>query len=238
MGFGTIFYNPESDLDTLLARLTSARAGYLDLLNTYLDAKVSTRLPTASYYDPEADLGTLLDRLTSTRAGYIDYIANATYGLEKLLRTAHFDLADLSEEYVIPVATPQSFNDANANDLTELEVTGVAIPSGATVTKELLYMILEVMATEDPGAVNKIDFEVYAKKSGGAYGTAKWSEDDVLSLPDLNGARDALPIVADVTGLLDSEVTTYNFKGTIQASLAKSVQYMYSGIYLIRYKMG
>jgi hypothetical protein len=39
-------------LDTLLTRLSSARAGYLDLLNTYLDATISSRLATSGYTAP------------------------------------------------------------------------------------------------------------------------------------------------------------------------------------------
>lgn len=37
-----------SDLTTLLARLTEARAGYLDLLNSYLDAAISSRTTLGS----------------------------------------------------------------------------------------------------------------------------------------------------------------------------------------------
>lgn len=52
-----------SGIDTLLTRLSSARAGYLDAL-------APANLP--------ADVGALLARLTSARAGYLDVLAAAS----------------------------------------------------------------------------------------------------------------------------------------------------------------
>ena len=152
-----------------------------------------------------------------------------------VLKTAHFDLADFEQNYPIDNITPENFNDTDAHVLATSAVATVAIPSGASVSREILMVVIDVMNLEAPGAVQKIDIEIDAQKSGGSWAT-KWSEDDVISLPDVNGARDTLICIADVTGLLDG-AATYNFRVTVQTSLAKSVQYLYSGIYHIRYKM-
>lgn len=54
-------------LDSLLSRLTSARAGYLDLLNTYLDSAVSSRLSSAGYTAPDnTSIATILSRIIGT----------------------------------------------------------------------------------------------------------------------------------------------------------------------------
>ena len=51
-------------LNALLASWTSARAGYIDTINT--------------------NASNMNSRLTSTRAGYLDYLANTTYGLSAI----------------------------------------------------------------------------------------------------------------------------------------------------------
>jgi hypothetical protein len=99
-----------TDLDTLLTRLTATRAGYLDYLNTdakyifstaygtpadgsFIDVLLVDRLTAtrAGYLDRlDATVSSRLAsadfdaRLSATRAGYIDYLANATYGLSAL----------------------------------------------------------------------------------------------------------------------------------------------------------
>lgn len=85
-----------SDIATLLSRLTATRAGYLDNL-TNLDASISSRLATSGYTAPDnasialiladtgelqtnqsnwltADLSTLESRLSAARAGYLDLL--------------------------------------------------------------------------------------------------------------------------------------------------------------------
>ena len=68
--------NIPADIDTLLSRLTAARAGYLDNLSGGAVALASVctdaRLAELDAANMPADLDTLLSRLTSTRAGYLD----------------------------------------------------------------------------------------------------------------------------------------------------------------------
>lgn len=61
-----------SGVTTLLSRLSAARAGYLDLLNTYLDAAISSRSTYAGA--DTSGTTTLLSRLNSARAGYLDLL--------------------------------------------------------------------------------------------------------------------------------------------------------------------
>jgi len=59
-----------SDIATLLTRLSAARAGYLDNLSAGAVALASTALSNVTW--------------TDARAGYLDYLASATYGLSAL----------------------------------------------------------------------------------------------------------------------------------------------------------
>ena len=68
--------NIPADIDTLLSRLTAARAGYLDNLSGGAVALASVctdaRLAELDAANMPADLDTLLSRLTAARAGYLD----------------------------------------------------------------------------------------------------------------------------------------------------------------------
>lgn len=68
--------NIPADIDTLLARLTDARAGYLDNLSGGAVALASVctdaRLAELDAANIPADIDTLLSRLTDARAGYLD----------------------------------------------------------------------------------------------------------------------------------------------------------------------
>jgi hypothetical protein len=69
-----------SGTTTLLSRLTSTRAGYLDNLSAGAVAQASNLATLAGYVDTEvaaiqADVTTLLTRLSSIRAGYLDNLS-------------------------------------------------------------------------------------------------------------------------------------------------------------------
>jgi len=83
--------NIPADIDTLLARLTDARAGYLDNLSGGAVALASVctdaRLAELDAANMPADLDTLLSRLTDARAGYLDELdaANIPADIDTLL---------------------------------------------------------------------------------------------------------------------------------------------------------
>lgn len=73
-GASTYAGTDTAGVTTLLSRLTASRAGYLDLLNTYLDAAISTRLATSGYTAPDnANISTIAAA-----------VAHVTYGLAAL----------------------------------------------------------------------------------------------------------------------------------------------------------
>jgi len=75
--------NIPADIDTLLARLTAARAGYLDEL-------AAANIP--------ADIDTLITRLTALRAGYLDNLSAGAAALASVCteaRLAELDAANL-----------------------------------------------------------------------------------------------------------------------------------------------
>jgi len=151
------------------------------------------------------------------------------------LATPPLTLVDFEQSYAIPNQTPQHWNDVNEHTMTTSEVTLVDIPSGAKVSREVVLIVMDVMALEAPGGVQRIDVQIEARKAGGSW-TVAWTEDDVISLTDADGARDSLVCICEATGLFDG-AGTYEFRAKVQGSLAKDTQYLYSGIYLIRYKM-
>jgi len=83
--------NIPADIDTLLARLTDARAGYLDNLSGGAVALASVctdaRLAELDAANIPSDIDTLLSRLTDARAGYLDELdaANIPADIDTLL---------------------------------------------------------------------------------------------------------------------------------------------------------
>ena len=89
-------FGPLKDLaDTLIGRLTSTRAGYLDHLNTLVGRLTSTR---AGYLD---HLNTLVGRLTSTRAGYLDKLNTGVPSSIKSIQHGLLDLTGTSNTLTI-----------------------------------------------------------------------------------------------------------------------------------------
>lgn len=65
----------QTDVTTLLSRLTTTRAGLMDNL-TELDAAISSRATHAEATSDSAGVTTLLTRLSATRAGLLDLLSN------------------------------------------------------------------------------------------------------------------------------------------------------------------
>ena len=212
--------NMPGDIDAII---TAAAAILADT------AAIDTRLPAAPATEGKQD--TLITRIGDPSAHTLTSLVAKLGDPGSAL-----DQAEFEQTYAIDNQTPQNWNDTAEHTMYTLSVITVGIPSGATLTRETLLMVMDIMALEAPGGVNKIDVEIEARKAAGSW-TVFWTENDVLSLPDVDGARDSLVMIADVTGLF-STAGTYEFRAKVQASLAKDTQYLYTGIYLIRYKMG
>ncbi len=92
-----------TDVATLLTRLTSTRAGYLDNL-TNLDAAISGRASATNLTIAQADLTSLVGRLTSARAGYLDLLNTyldatvSTRATAANLATLSSDVADVAAD--------------------------------------------------------------------------------------------------------------------------------------------
>lgn len=96
---------------TLLARLTSTRAGLLD----NLDAAISSRLAASSYTAPDnADIATLIARLTATRAGLLDNLSNLDAAISSRLATIGYTAPPSA-------ASVRSEMDANSTKLANLD---------------------------------------------------------------------------------------------------------------------
>ena len=90
----------EAGVTTLLSRLSSARAGYLDNLSAGAVAQQATLTTVAAYVDTEvaslvADMATVLSRLSSARAGYLDNLSAGAVAQVTALATAQTDLTTL-----------------------------------------------------------------------------------------------------------------------------------------------
>jgi len=153
-------------------------------------------------------------------------------------KSAYAD-AELEATYLIAHQTPQTFNDTNAHDLTTLQTPPnyVVLPSGVTLKDAPLLIIIEVQ--NRAATLNRIDVDIYARKSGAAWGSPIWTEDDVISLPAVDGARDTLVCECDIASLMAGAAgEVFEFKATIQQSAAATVQYLYWGLVVLRYVMG
>ena len=223
--------------NSLLTLITLARMAELDPANMPADLAAILAAVGAIPTTPELEAAALTRY--NTLAGRIGDPAGHT--LTSLIAKlgdpgSALDQAEFEQTYSIDNQTPQHWNDVNEHTMTTLDVILVEIPSGATRNRETLLMLMDIMALEAPGGVQKIDVQIEARKAGGAW-TVAWTEDNIMSLPDVDGARDSLVMIADSTGLFDG-AGTYEFRAKVQASLAKDTQYLYTGLYSIRYKMG
>lgn len=109
-------------VDDLESRLTAARAGYLDLLNTNLDAAISTRAAAATALSSAT--------WTNTKAGYIDAAISSVGGGS--LTAA--DIADAVLDEAAAGHTGVIATNLDAAVSTRLATTGYTAPSNSDIT--------------------------------------------------------------------------------------------------------
>jgi len=269
-----------NDLDTLLLRLTAARAGYLDNLNIGENVAGSSQVDEVEGLLKDAnyglsalntDLDTLLSRLTAARAGYLDnlnvgglvassaqvdevepLLKDATYGLaalntdldaiivyvdevESLLKNATYGL-DALHTHLTNIETILARNiscmtflstinaqinlPAAAADTNLPDVVISGLPAGFTLDKVLVFVIIRAIENTNAGGANAIEGaqNIRIKKSTGA-----WGVDDVIAIPltdnmwtvaastrefgDVIGGDDAHDVKSEVDGN-----ATYNLR--------------------------
>jgi hypothetical protein len=130
--------NVQTDVTTLLSRLTSTRAGYLDNLSSappssstiatavwdkdisgvstanYAGTVLNAKSTTTALASAQTDITTLLGRLTSTRAGYLDNLATASPSAATIATAvwdkdiSAYSTANLAGTNIKNIATPTS----------------------------------------------------------------------------------------------------------------------------------
>lgn len=227
----------DTDLGTLLTRLSAARAGYLD----ELDFDLNARLGSPAGASLAADLLTidnLIDdlesRLTATRAGYLDNLSAGAVALASALTTHASALSthdtDMKADFDRHLTHIDCWGDMSAlvtitgasSDVNLPDVIIPTLPTGATIWKVVLIGLIS-MIRDTSTADNAINgaAAIRIKKSTGAWGT-----DDIVALdvpddayavdvstsPDRNGA----PLMGNINNdELSSEVdaaATYNLR--------------------------
>ncbi len=113
----------QTDITTLLARLSATRAGYLDNLSGGAVALASA-LATA-----EADITTLLGRLTALRAGYLDNLSAGAVAQASALATVQSDTDDIQTR--LPAALVGGKMDSHVNDIAANAITAASIATDA-----------------------------------------------------------------------------------------------------------
>ena len=110
----------DTNIDTLLTRITAARAGYLDNLSAGAVALAATALTDVTWTDAKAafldhsiatvdtNVDTLLTRITAARAGYLDNLSAGAVALASALATAQTDLDTITGTDGVTLATAQA----------------------------------------------------------------------------------------------------------------------------------
>ena len=110
----------DTNIDTLLTRITAARAGYLDNLSAGAVALAATALTDVTWTDAKAafldhsiatvdtNVDTLLTRITAARAGYLDNLSAGAVALASALATAQTDLDTITGTDGATLATAQA----------------------------------------------------------------------------------------------------------------------------------
>lgn len=153
-----------TDGAALASAWTATRAGYIDLLNTYLDAAVSSRLATAGYTAPDnTNIGNI-----------ITAINHATYGLNALLTAINTRLATAS--YTAP---------DNASITAILEDTATTIPALIAALNNLSSAQAQAAAAAaltayDPPTKSELDSAVSPLATAAAVAAMRGADDDTL----------------------------------------------------------
>lgn len=120
--------------------------------------------------------------------------------------------------------------------LDPLKMYNVAKPSGSTIKRETLLIVISAMNRS--ATLQRINVEVYPRKVPGSWGAALFSRSPYLSLINVDAARVSDVIIADATGLVKTGGDgDYEFRIRIKQSAAAQVEYFYAGVYVITYEM-
>jgi hypothetical protein len=135
----------DANVDTLLARLTAARAGYLDNLSAGAVALASVateaRLAELDAANIPADVDALLSRLTAVRAGYLDNLSAGAVALASGVNVTQWNGTN--------VATP------SVAGVPEVDITHITGNAGAASSlKSLTDLIVDSGTAQGPGADN------------------------------------------------------------------------------------
>jgi hypothetical protein len=176
-----------TDTDTLLARLTSLRASYLDNLSAGAVALASSLTIAAG------DITTLLGRLTSTRAGYLDNLSGGAVALASALATAQSAITAIktvTDQFVFTVAnkvdaTADVAIDGESLDATFLALLGVVRRNTAQAGGTATNIILDASASAVDDSYDGMVVYIYDGTGAGQERTA---------LPGYDGTSKALPI--------------------------------------------
>jgi len=216
--------NIPADVDTLLARVSAARASYLDYINTPLLLLVPN-----------------LSTLTVARIAHLDNINNAQLLNVPNVKIMEHELGFSSIEALNSIAVVST-------DTTELEIT-VTLPSGAHVIRA--YLISLITAMNNTANVQTIDVAVKGRVSAGAWRTY-FNQNNCMGVIPLIGATAYLTslqnvgptasvaddrIVTDANLSGDPPSGTFGFKCTIGQDSADEVRYTTQYVLIITYRM-
>jgi len=240
--------NLPADVNTLLARLTDARALLLDNL-AGLDTTISSRAPEAG--------GNIEAILTDTAA--IDArlpALPATEGKQDTLLTRIGDptgqtLASLvaklgdpvqalgtildRDELTLKYNSPEALDDIAAigpTNTTERTIT-VTLPIGATIRRVILATFITAM--NDTANAQKISVTVQGRIGAGAWSNF-FSQSNVIGFPAADGATTGLVALQDASTLVTS-AGSYGFRLSVTQSSGNSVHYTTQYLLIVTYVM-
>jgi hypothetical protein len=184
----------ESKVDDLEGRLTAARAGYLDLLNTNLDAKVSTRLATTGYTAPDnTNIGNIATAVAHATSGLsalktlIDAIPTTAAPTTAQIKTA-------MEAAGSHLALIKAATDNLPSDPADQSILAAAI---AAVALQITALGALAITVQSPVAESGVITIYQGNDYVTAEGTALLITVAVAGAPDLTGATVRLKLIQD-----------------------------------------
>lgn len=159
----------DTDLGTLLTRLTSTRAGYLDELDFDLStrlgapagasisvdiAAIKTEIDSATYglSALDTDLGTLLTRLSVTRAGYLDNLSAGALPTDPASQARIISSMDFWSDETASV----TLTAGGETGVVALPSVTIAIPTGVTILR-VVALIKIALIRDSSGSDNAVD---------------------------------------------------------------------------------
>jgi hypothetical protein len=240
--FGTVAPSTYAGADTagtgtLLTRLSSTRAGYLDNLSAGAVAQASNLATLAGYVDTEvaaiqADVTTLLTRLSSIRAGYLDNLsAGAVAQASNLATLAGYVDTEVAAIQADVTTLLTRLSSIRAGYLDNLSAGAVAQASNlATLAGYVDTEVAAILAIankldtalELDGAVYRFTVNALELAPSGGGGVADWTADErtairtILGIPG-SGTTPTVPSAGAlkvIDDLVDTEV------GAIQSDVS------------------